>query len=99
MYRSTGTVNILYYPQNSIFIFFIFYSQFAYHEATYFLVRLLQEFTGFTLDKSLNIKPPAEWAASDGLKGTDKVSIGSHITMFVRVSIFHEIKIRVTDFF
>ena len=62
--------------------------QFAYHEATYFLVRLLQEFTGFTLDKSLNIQPPAEWAGTcDGLKGTDKVHPGSHLTMFVRVSI------------
>ena len=64
--------------------------QFAYHEATYFLVRLLQEFTGFTLDKSLNIQPPAEWASTcDGLKGTDKVHPGAHLTMFVRVRFFY----------
>ena len=64
--------------------FFIF--QFAYHEATYFLVRLLQEFTGFKLDKSQNIQPPAEWATCEGLKKTEKVHPGSHLTMFVRVS-------------
>jgi len=58
--------------------------QFAYHEATYFLVRLLQEFTGFTLDKSLNAQPPADWAACEGLKGTEKVRPGAHLTMFVR---------------
>jgi hypothetical protein len=82
-----------------------FLTQFAYHEATYFLVRLLQEFTGFTLDKSNNLQPPAEWAACEGLKGTEKVQPGAHLTMFVRVSIIsfikrtHEIKICVTDSF
>jgi hypothetical protein len=51
--------------------------------------RLLQEFTGFTLDKSHNIQwqPRAEWVTCEGLKGTDKVHPGSHLTMFVRVSI------------
>jgi len=58
--------------------------QFAYHEATFFLVRLLQQFTGFTLDKSENIQPPAEWAACDGLKGTEKVYPASHLTMYIR---------------
>ena len=65
-----------------------FFSQFAYHEASYFLIRLLQEFTGFTLDKSNNIQPPAEWATCEGLKGTEKIQPGSHLTMFVRVSVF-----------
>ncbi|KAF8960281.1 cytochrome P450 [Flammula alnicola] len=45
---------------------------FAYHEATFYLVRLLQQFTGFTLDKSTNIQPPAEWASCGGLKATEK---------------------------
>jgi len=58
--------------------------QFAYHEATYFLVRLLQEFTGFSLDKSNNVQPPAEWAGCEGLKGTEKVHPGTHLTMFVK---------------
>ena len=61
--------------------------QFAYHEATFFLVRLLQQFTGFTLEKSENIQPPAEWAACDGLKATEKVYPTSHLTMYVNVSV------------
>jgi hypothetical protein len=62
-------------------------SQFAYHETTFFLVRLLQQFTGFALNKSENLQPPAEWAACDGLKGTEKVYPASHLMMYVRVSV------------
>jgi hypothetical protein len=57
------------------------------------------------LDKSNNLQPPAEWADCEGLKGTEKVQPGAHLTMFVRVSIIsfikrtHEIKICVTDSF
>jgi cytochrome P450 len=58
--------------------------QFAYHEATYFLVRLFQEFTAFSLAKSENLQPPAEWAACEGLKGTEKVYPASHLTMFIK---------------
>ncbi|KAF8189728.1 cytochrome P450 [Pholiota molesta] len=57
--------------------------QFAYHEATFFLVRLLQEFTGFALDDS-NAKPPADWAQAAGRKGTEKVHLLSHLTMYVK---------------
>ena len=60
-------------------------SQFAYHEATYFLVRLLQQFTGFALEQSENLKTPAEWAGCDGLKGTEKVFPASHLTMYIKV--------------
>ena len=62
-------------------------SQFSYNEATFF-VRLLQQFTGFTLEKSENIQPPAEWAACDGLKGIEKVCLASHLSMYIRVSVF-----------
>ena len=62
--------------------------QFAYHEASFFLVQLLQQFTGFALDKSQNLQPPAEWAVCDGLKGTEKVHPASHLTMYVKVSVF-----------
>jgi len=58
--------------------------QFAYHEATFFLVRLLQQFTGYTLEKSENIQPPPEWATCDGLKATEKVYPATHLTMFVK---------------
>ena len=48
---------------------------------------------------SHNIQPPAEWASCDGLKGTDKVQLASHLNMYIKVSILfrpHEIKICVT---
>ena len=64
-----------------------FFKKFAYHEATFFLVRLLQQFTGFTLEKSENIQPPAEWASCDGLKGSEKVFPASHLTMYIKVSV------------
>jgi hypothetical protein len=50
------------------------------HEAVYFLVRLLQEFTGFSLEKSQNVQPPAEWTTCEGLKRTAKKlpSFASH---------------------
>jgi hypothetical protein len=67
---------------------FFFTSQLAYHETTYFLVRLLQEFTGFALEKSQNLQPPVEWAACEGLKGTEKVYPALHLTMYMKVTIF-----------
>jgi len=57
--------------------------QFAYHEATFFLVRLLQRFTGFKLDSSTNIKPPAVWAGT-GTKPIDKIHALSHLTIYVK---------------
>ena len=77
------TVNI----GNSVNVIFFFVSQFAYHEATFFLIRLFQQFTGFALDNSANIKTPADWATCDGLKATEKVYPAAHLTMFVRVSV------------
>ncbi|KAF8164796.1 cytochrome P450 monooxygenase pc-3 [Crassisporium funariophilum] len=58
--------------------------QFAYHEATFFLVRLLQQFTGFSLDKSENIQPPENWKQGRGLKATEKIYLASHLTMYVK---------------
>jgi len=58
--------------------------QFAYHEATYFLVRLLQQFTGFSLEQSENLQIPTDWAACDGLQGTEKVFPAAHLTMYVK---------------
>ncbi|PPQ70103.1 hypothetical protein CVT25_005608, partial [Psilocybe cyanescens] len=58
--------------------------QFAYHEASYYLVRLLQQFTEFTLDASANIPPPAHWKSGDGLKPTEKIVPTAHLTLFVK---------------
>ncbi|KAF8905831.1 cytochrome P450 monooxygenase pc-3 [Gymnopilus junonius] len=57
--------------------------QFAYHEATFFLVRLLQNFRGFNLDSSVNVPPPAAWAQSDGRKAFERVHPLSHLTMYI----------------
>ncbi|KAH9478505.1 Cytochrome P450 monooxygenase 75 [Psilocybe cubensis] len=47
--------------------------QFAYHESSYYLIRLLQNFTEFTLDSSANVPPPANWKNEEGIKATEKV--------------------------
>ena len=38
-------------------------------------VRLLQQFTGFIMEKFENIRPPAEWAACDGSKARKGVPL------------------------
>jgi Cytochrome P450 len=79
--------NIHVFYSNRLNIYLLsFFFQFAYHEATFFLTRLLQQFTGFALDKSENLQTPAEWASCDGLKGTEKVYPASHLTLYVKVS-------------
>ncbi|KAH9483187.1 Cytochrome P450 monooxygenase 75 [Psilocybe cubensis] len=59
--------------------------QFAYHEATFYLVRLLQQFTEFSLDQSANTPPPAEWKFGDNLKGTEKIFPMAHVTMYIKL--------------
>ncbi|KDR74319.1 hypothetical protein GALMADRAFT_227391 [Galerina marginata CBS 339.88] len=71
--------------------------QFAYHEATFFLVRLLQQFTDFTLDMSANTPPPAAWASGDGLKPKEKIHPISHLTMSVKGGLWIRMKERRTN--
>ncbi|KAJ7292238.1 cytochrome P450 [Mycena rebaudengoi] len=63
--------------------------QFAYHEASFFIVRLLQTFSGVSLDadaQPLDARPPADWATDDktGWKRREKIRPKSHLTMFVQ---------------
>ncbi|KAF9475902.1 cytochrome P450 monooxygenase pc-3 [Pholiota conissans] len=58
--------------------------QFAYHEATYFLVRFLQQFGTFSLDDKVNTKPPAEWANENNRKAVEKIHPLAHLTMYVK---------------
>ncbi|KAF9530969.1 cytochrome P450 [Crepidotus variabilis] len=59
--------------------------QFAYHEATFFLVRLLQRFKGFKLDDRSNISPPEEWKTSnEGRKSREKIHPLSNLTLYVK---------------
>ncbi|KAF8219014.1 cytochrome P450 monooxygenase pc-3 [Tricholoma matsutake] len=61
--------------------------QFAYNEVSFFLVRLLQKFSGFTLASDAqpaDSLPPAEWSKGKGPKATDKVRPAMHLTLFVK---------------
>ncbi|KAF9040810.1 cytochrome P450 [Panaeolus papilionaceus] len=58
--------------------------QFAYHEATFYLVRLLQQFTKFKFDENENIKPPEEWSKMEGPQGRDRVVPNVALTMSVK---------------
>ncbi|KAF9040809.1 cytochrome P450 [Panaeolus papilionaceus] len=60
--------------------------QFAYHEATFYLVRLLQRFTHFKLDEDhgVNVRPPAEWKQYEGPRGRDKIMPHLSLTMAIR---------------
>ncbi|KAJ7580158.1 cytochrome P450 [Mycena floridula] len=62
--------------------------QFAYNEASFFLVRLLQSFSGFKLAPEAQAPgslPPAEWEPSPGTtKGTEKVMLKTTFTLAVQ---------------
>jgi len=58
--------------------------QFAYNESSFFLIRLLQQFSEFSLHQPIQHQPPKEWLGTEGSKGRDIVSLGTHLTMYVR---------------
>ncbi|PPQ87646.1 hypothetical protein CVT25_011484 [Psilocybe cyanescens] len=68
--------------------------QFAYHEASYYLVRLLQSFTDFTLDHGAagNVPPPAHWKHGEGLKPTEKICPTAHLTLFIKGGLWVRMK-------
>jgi cytochrome P450 len=64
--------------------------QFAYNETSFFLIRLLQQFSAVSLvpeAQSPEARPPKEWALEPGRKGKEKVRIKSNLTMSVMVSV------------
>jgi cytochrome P450 len=61
--------------------------QFAYQESSFFLVRLMQQFTNFRLApdaQPADSKPPASWAECGGRKGSEKIMPALHLTMSVK---------------
>ncbi|KAF9530977.1 cytochrome P450 [Crepidotus variabilis] len=64
--------------------------QFAYNEASFFLVRLLQEFQSISLVPEaipLASRPPREWAETDKKAGAtrrEKIWVKSHFTMYAQ---------------
>ncbi|KAJ7231567.1 cytochrome P450 [Mycena rebaudengoi] len=62
--------------------------QFAYHESSFFLVRLLQTFSSVSFASDAQPqegRPPASWKTEDksGWKAHEKIRPRSHLTMFV----------------
>lgn len=60
--------------------------QFAYNETSFFLIRLLQQFSSITLVAEAQLpeaRPPKEWACGPGRKGREKVRIKNYLTMSV----------------
>ncbi|KAF8164800.1 cytochrome P450 monooxygenase pc-3 [Crassisporium funariophilum] len=60
--------------------------QFAYHETSFFLIRLLQQFSSIThvLEaQPPDSRPPESWKGCVGTKGRDNVRIKSYVTMSV----------------
>ncbi|KAL9709405.1 Protein kinase alk2 [Leucoagaricus gongylophorus] len=61
--------------------------QFAYNEASFFLIRLIQQFTSFSLDEAARLPdaiPKPEWAGIRGPQGRDRIRFHVTLTMFVR---------------
>ncbi|KAF8164792.1 cytochrome P450, partial [Crassisporium funariophilum] len=61
--------------------------QFAYHEASFFLVQLLQNFSAISLvpdTQPPKSRPPPVWAEDkEGRKGVEKIRPRTHLTMYV----------------
>jgi len=66
--------------------------QFAYHEVTYFLIRLLQSVDGVSLDSEVQPPPPAEWAQAKGRRALEKVVLRSHLTLYVEGGLWVRMK-------
>ncbi|KAL0574430.1 Protein kinase alk2 [Marasmius crinis-equi] len=69
--------------------------QFAYNEASFFLVRLLQSFSSFTFTEEAmqeGDRPPKEWFGAKGTQGRDKIVLQSHLTMNVKGGVWVKMK-------
>ena len=65
-------------------------SQFAYNEISFFMIRLLQHFSKFTIDMEAQPpegRAPASWAnSSSPRKAAEQIFPKSHLTMYAQVS-------------
>ncbi|KAJ6544204.1 cytochrome P450 [Mycena capillaripes] len=69
--------------------------QFAYNEASFFLVRLLQNFSAFSLAPDAqpeSTKPPVSWKECKGTQATEKIMLGFHLTMYVKGGLWVRMK-------
>ncbi|KIY49751.1 cytochrome P450 [Fistulina hepatica ATCC 64428] len=69
--------------------------QFAYNEASFFLVKLLQQFSDFTFAPDAqplwSLAPPS-WAKEPGTKGRDKIRMDNGLTMSLRGGLWIRMK-------
>ncbi|KAF5374229.1 hypothetical protein D9758_004680 [Tetrapyrgos nigripes] len=68
--------------------------QYAYNEASYFMIKLIQKFTDLSLALDVQpSQPPKEWIPQPGTtKGRDKVMLKTHLTMSVRDGLWVRMK-------
>ncbi|KAJ3576017.1 hypothetical protein NP233_g717 [Leucocoprinus birnbaumii] len=70
--------------------------QFAYNEASFFIIRLIQQFTSFTLDEAARLPdavvPKPEWIGIEGPQGRDRVRFKNTLTMFLRGGLWVQMK-------
>jgi len=72
-----------------------FMKQFAYNEVSFFLIRLLQRFSSFSLALDAQVPnslPPAQWMGKEGPQGRDRIRLGAHLTMYVRGGLWVRMK-------
>jgi cytochrome P450 len=63
----------------------VYLDQFAYNEASFMLVRLVQEFSKIELVPEAqppDSLPPAHWVKGPGRKAVEKIRIRSHLTAY-----------------
>lgn len=64
---------------------------YAYNEASYFLVRLLQEFDTFTLAPEFQPAgslPPPEWKSRKGRQAVEKIWPAAALTLYIKVRLW-----------
>ncbi|KAL0949002.1 hypothetical protein HGRIS_009101 [Hohenbuehelia grisea] len=64
--------------------------QFAYHESSFFLIRLLQNFDKIALVPEAQppeTRAPSEWSSAQGRKGKEKIWPRGHLTIYAQVSV------------
>ena len=98
MSRSTGTLSIQSHP----YIPYIKQKKkFAYNESSFFLIRLLQNFSFVSLSEESqppDSRAPQIWKldAKGGRKSKEKIQPKSHLTMFLKVMFFLKEKAHAT---
>ncbi|KAK7059973.1 cytochrome P450 [Favolaschia claudopus] len=74
--------------------------QFAYNEASFFLIRLLQKFASFTLAPDAqpeSTRPPESWKHAKGTQATEKIMLERHLTMFAKGGLWVRMKAVATE--